>query len=54
MKTEFTVTLQIAPNTWCDPLIACDNTRVWSNTNLWSFKLSCLGVKVCVGNITSR
>lgn len=42
MKTEFLVTLRIAPNKCCDPLMVCDNTRVWSNTNLRSFKLSCL------------
>jgi len=54
MKTKFTVTLWIALNKWCDPLMACDNTKVWSNTNLGSFKLSCLVGKVYVGNITSR
>jgi hypothetical protein len=26
--------LHIAPNRWCDPLVACDDTRAWGSVNL--------------------
>jgi len=53
MSDNIQITLQIVPNKWCDPQVACDATRMWDNTTLCKLHIS-YSDGVCASNTTSR
>jgi len=53
MSDNIQITLQIVPNKWCDPQVACDATRIWDNTTLCKLHIS-YSNRVCASNTTSR
>jgi len=53
MSDIFQITLQIVPNKWYNPQVACDATRMWDNNTLCNLHIS-YSDTVYASDITSR